>query len=390
MVDQNVSGRSVEKSIRIGIDATNIRIGGGITHLLEFLSALDPESMRVKEVVIWGGSKTLQSLPNALWMQKINPASLDKGLMWRVLWQLFCLTRAAKQCNCDVLFIPGGSYLGGFHPVVSMNQNLFPFEWGMIKKEGLSLRAIKFLLLRWVQSYTYAHSDGVIFLTEHAKKVVLQVTGVLPGKTAVIAHGLNPRFQYRPKSQRSIDSYSVDTPFKLLYVSTIDIYKNQDHVIRAVEKLRKAGYPLSLTLIGPADPKSLTRLHHMQALVDPTGEWLHYLGALPYALLHDEYDKADLGVFASSCETFGMTVLEKMAAGLPVACSNQSAMHEILGDGGLYFDPNDVQSIADAIERYLQSPQLRDENQKIAYQHSLNFSWKQCANKTIEFFHALV
>ena len=49
-------------ALRIGIDATNIRIGGGITHLLELLNAIDAKAMGVQEVVIWAGSKTLQSL----------------------------------------------------------------------------------------------------------------------------------------------------------------------------------------------------------------------------------------------------------------------------------------------------------------------------------------
>ena len=66
------SPRSSLSSIRIGIDATNIRIGGGITHLLEFLGAIDPQSMGVKEVIIWGSQNTLQALPKNNWITKIN------------------------------------------------------------------------------------------------------------------------------------------------------------------------------------------------------------------------------------------------------------------------------------------------------------------------------
>ena len=70
-------------SIRIGIDATNIRIGGGVTHLLELLNGIDPKAMGVKEVVIWAGSKTLQNLPDCPWINKVNPPSLDKRLYER-------------------------------------------------------------------------------------------------------------------------------------------------------------------------------------------------------------------------------------------------------------------------------------------------------------------
>ena len=373
--------------IRIGIDATNIRIGGGITHLLEFLGAIDPQSMGVKEVIIWGSQNTLQALPKNNWITKINPPSLDQGLWRRVFWQVFSLSRAAKQMRCDVLFVPGGSYVGSFHPVVTMSQNLLPFEWKMIGKSGISLRTLKFILLRWSQSWTFKCSDGVIFLTQYAQKAVLKVTGPLLAKQIVIAHGLNPRFDYQPKVQLPIDQYSNDSPYRLLYVSTIDAYKNQIELIEAVQLLRKRGYPLSLTLIGPNEPPALKALQAIQQMVDPQGTWLEYLGALPYASLNLEYQKAHLGVFASRCETFGMTVLEKMSVGLPIACSSESSMHEVLGDAGLYFDPTNPQSIASAIEEYLLSPQLRDESQQKAHVLAAQYTWVRCAQQTLGFLH---
>lgn len=373
------------QAIRIGIDAANIRIGGGVTHLLELLSAIEPEKMQVKEVVIWGNAQTLQSLPNASWIKKINPSSLEKSLLSRVLWQIFSLSSAVKAAQCDVLFIPGGSYVGSFHPVVSMSQNLFPFEWEMIVKSGFSVRTLKFILLRWAQSFTFKRSDGVIFLTEYAKGAVLKVTGPLLGKSVVIAHGLNPRFDYQPKPQLPIEQYSQDHPYRLLYVSTVDVYKNQLELIEAVQLLRHKGYPLALTLIGPNESPALAALQKVQQQVDPNSVWLGYLGALPYKSLNLEYQKANLGVFASRCETFGMTVLEKMSVGLPIACSRESSMHEILRDAGIYFDPTDPQSIAEAIEQYLLSTQLRDECQQKAHVLAQQYTWSRCAEQTIEF-----
>jgi glycosyltransferase involved in cell wall biosynthesis len=377
------------QAIRIGIDATNIRIGGGVTHLLELLSAIEPEQMQVKEVVIWGNAQTLQSLPNASWIKKINPPSLEKSLLSRVLWQIFSLSSAVKAAQCDVLFIPGGSYVGNFHPVVSMSQNLFPFEWEMIAKSGFSVRTLKFILLRWAQSFTFKRSDGVIFLTEYAKRAVLKVTGPLKAKSVVIAHGLNPRFDYQPKPQLPIEKYSQDHPYRLLYVSTVDVYKNQLELIKAVQLLRQKGYPLALTLIGPNEPPALAALQKVQQQVDPKSVWLEYLGALPYKSLNLEYQKADLGVFASRCETFGMTVLEKMSVGLPIACSRESSMHEILSDAGIYFDPTDPQGIADAIEQYLLSPQLRDEHQQRAHVLAQQYTWSRCAGQTIAFLREI-
>lgn len=376
--------------IRIGIDATNIRIGGGITHLLELLNAVEPNSMGVKEIIVWGGERALGALPNKPWLRKINPPNLNQGLFRRVYWQVFSLSRVAKEEQCDVLLVPGGSYVGQFRPVVTMSQNLFPFEWSMIRRVGFSIRSIKFILLRWVQSFSFKRSDGIIFLTQYAQQAVLKVTGPLAALQAVIAHGLNTRFDYLPKPQQAISHYSATNPYRLVYVSTVDVYKNHVQVARAIALLRTKGYPLALTLIGPSEKPALLDLQEAQAELDPNSSWLEYLGALPYTSLSLEYQKADLGIFASSCETFGMTVLEKMSAGLPIACSNQSCMQEILSDGGLYFDPIDVSDIANVVETLLLSPTLREEKQAKAYALAKQYSWGLCALQTLTFLHQVV
>jgi glycosyltransferase involved in cell wall biosynthesis len=378
-----------ETPIRIGIDATNIRIGGGITHLLEFLESLDAQALQVEAVSLWAGEQTLQRLPNRPWLKKINPLSLNRSLFHRVFWQIFCLSKAAKEEKCDVLFVPGGSYVGSFQPAVTMSQNLFPFEWSMILKVGISLRFFKFIFLRWSQTMSFRRSEGIIFLTQYAKNAVIKVTGSLKGRVAVIPHGLNSRFTFQEKPQLSIEHYSHEHPYRLIYVSTVDVYKNQEQIIIAVDLLRKKGFPLSLTLVGPSEPRALKTLFEFQKMYDSEGLWLDYLGALPYKTLNLEYQKADLGVFASSCETFGMTVLEKMSIGLPIACSELSCMHEILGDGGIYFDPYRPESIAAVIESYICSPQLREEKIKIACKMAEQYSWIQCADQTVKFLRSV-
>lgn len=378
------------QNIRIGIDATNIRIGGGITHLLELCNAIDAigiESLKIEQVCIWGGEPTLRALPHFPWLKKINPAPLNGSLWQRMSWQIFSLSKAVKSAGCDVLFVPGGSYIGRFHPVVTMSQNLFPFEWSAIQPNGISWRSLKFVLLRWVQSYSFKHADGVIFLTHYAQAAVLKVTGPLKARCAVIAHGLNPRFADQAKPQLAIDQYTDQHPYRLLYVSIIDTHKHQDQVILAVEQLRRKGYPVSLTLVGPQEARAYAQMERVIQTLTPPTNWLQYLGSIPYQTLELEYQQADLGIFASSCETFGMIVLEKMSVGLPLACSQLSSMHEILRDGGVYFDPHSPESIAKAIEQYLLSPQLREQKRDIAQKLAKTYSWESCARQTIAFLH---
>ena len=381
---------AVDSPIRIGIDGANILLGGGVTHLLELLSAIDAQQMQVDKIYLWSGKQTLAQMPERDWLIKVNPPSLDGSIWRRIWWQAWSLSDAAKKAQCDVLLVPGGSYVGSFHPVVTMSQNLFPFEWSAIAKNGWSLRALKFLALRLVQSSSFRRSDGVIFLTRYAKDAVLKITGPLQGACEVISHGLNPRFFYQAKPQLPMSAYGEQQPFELLYVSMIDVYKNQAQVVLAVDSLRTKGYPLSLTLVGPSEPKALGQLQAVIDQVDPQGIWLHYLGPIAYEQLSIQYQQADLGVFSSTCETFGMIVLEKMAAGLPIACSNQSSMSEILDDAGLYFDPHNSGSIANTIEQYLCSTQLREQHSERACTLAKNYSWHKCAQQTIDFLHQVV
>ena len=371
--------------IRVGIDAANLRLGGGITHLAELLSALDPIEQDIAQVIVWGGKETLARLPTRPWLIKVSPSPLNGNLLSRVLWQVFSLSACAKSAACDVLFVPGGSYLGSFHPVVTMSQNLLPFEWPEVMRNGVSIFSFKMLLLRWVQSWSFHRSEGVIFLTQYAKNAVLKVTGSLLSKTVVIAHGLSPRFERIQKSFKSIEQCSAQNPFELIYVSNVDAYKHQLQVLKAVQLLRQKGYPIHIHFIGPGIPAYIQALQAAIAVLDTQGQWAKYLGQVPYDQLQSYYAKARLGIFASSCETFGIILLEKMAMGLPIVCSNLSSMSEILQDGGIYCDPQNVDSIAAAIERYLLSSQLQEQKSTQSYLLAQTYSWQRCAKETFTF-----
>ena len=369
----------------IGIDATNLRGGGGVTHLLELLNVAEPANHGIAKIIIWGGKQTLQGLPEFLWLEKISPSMLNRGLLFRIFWQRFLLSMAARKMRCNVLFIPGGSYFGNFRPVVTMSQNLLPFEWSELRRYGWSLTALKFILLRFAQSHGFMVSDGVIFLTEYARDVVLKAIGTLTCSTAIIPHGLSPRFLMLPKEQRPISQYSASNPYRVLYVSTIDRYKHQWEVVKAIYALRQEGYPLALELAGGVYPPALALLKATMARLDPDGLWVDYHGAVPYEKLHTLYMQADLGLFASSCETFSIILLESMAAGLPIACSNRSAAPEVLGDTGLYFNPENSDDIAQALRTLIENPELRNEKAQSSFVRSQQFLWTDCSGDTLSF-----
>lgn len=374
-----------KKPIRIGIDATNIRRGGGVTHLIEILSVIDPSKHSINQIIVWGGSSTLDLIQERPWLVKLNPKALNKGLLKRAFWQRFNLSRAAIERKCDILFIPGGSYLGTFQPVITMSQNLLPFEISEVRRYGLSIFTIKLLLLRLVQSISFQKSDGIIFLSKYAQNTVFKATSLRSINTQVIPHGLSPRFYLEPRKQLSIKEYSDEKPFHILYVSIIDEYKHQWHVVDAVAELRKIGLPIVLDLIGPAYQPSLKKLNKKINSLDSECKWIFYHGVISYEQLHNYYKNSDLGLFASSCENMPNILLEMMASGLPIACSNKGPMPEVLANAGLYFSPENPIDISNTLLKLIKSPSIRTKLAELSFKKSKKYSWERCGEETFSF-----
>ena len=367
----------------IGIDASNIRATGA-ANLNELLQGASPSSHGFHRVVIWIRKDALDKVNDHEWLLKVHEPLLDRSLPFRLFWQRFRLKKIAQRAGCDVLSVLSGSDASGFKPMVTISQNLLPFEWREMRRFGWSLYTLKFLLLRWTQSQSFHKADGVIFLTQYARDAVLKVTGALRGKNVIIPHGINPRFFQLPRTQRLAKEFDSTQPCRVLYVSVIDVYKHQWQVAEAVAQLRSAGIHILLELIGPP-ARSICQLKETMNRVDFEGEFIKYRGAVPHEELHKVYKVADIGLFASSCENMPNILLEGMAAGLPIACSSMGPMPEVLGDAGVYFNPEDSNDIARALRELIDSSDLRVQLSDAAFARAKQYSWKQSANKTVDF-----
>jgi glycosyltransferase involved in cell wall biosynthesis len=213
----------------------------------------------------------------------------------------------------------------------------------------------------------------------------MRVVKAVQTRTTIIPHGIDQRFVNPPREQRAISEYSPERPFRIVYVSIIDLYKHQWHVAEAIAKLRRDGLPVALNFVGPAYPPALKRLNAALARLDPAGVFLRYLGPAPYDDLSELYGEADACLYASSCENMPNILVEGMASGLPIACSNRGPMPEVLGDTGEYFDPEDPESIAGAVRALVSSPQLRARLAKSSFERAQGFSWRLCADRTLAF-----
>jgi glycosyltransferase involved in cell wall biosynthesis len=370
----------------VGIDASNVRTGGGVTHLMNLLREARPGEFGIERAVLWAGRATLDELPDAPWLEKVHEPMLDRALPFRLWWQWFVLPR--RVLGLDLLFAPGGNAPASATPTLTMSRNMLPFEWRELSRYGVSWVGLRLLLLRLGQARTLARASGVIFLTEYARSAVGRAVS-MRGEVVVIPHGVEERFREAPRPQRRLSDCSFERPLRLLYVSIVDLYKHQWHVAEAVAALRAEGLPLSIDFVGPSYPPALRRLRAALAKLDPAGEFLRYRGPMAYGDLHTLRSESDLFVFASSCENMPNILLEAMAAGFPIACARRGPMPEILGDGGEYFDPERPDEIARAVRTLAEDAERRAQCARIAFARAAEFSWRRCARETLAFMRTL-
>ncbi|AJE03040.1 glycosyltransferase family 4 protein [Geobacter pickeringii] len=370
--------------LTIGIDASNIRAGGGLTHLKCLLDSTNVKFAAGLRMIIWGGSNTLDKLPSNQLVEKIYVPILNKSLCFRVAWQAWFLPSCLKEKKCDILFSPGGTLPPNPGvPTVVMSQNLLPFEPYEARRFGFSFMSLKMKLLHVSQKRSFEQSDGIIFLTRYAQDSICAVLSNKPKNMTIIPHGIEDRFYASPRSASK--SFSLSCPFRVIYVSIVDVYKHQWHVAEAAASLRLKGIPLQVEFIGPCYPQAGKRLADTIARLDPCGEFLIYHGPLPFEQLEEAYQKADAFVFASSCENLPNILLEAMASGLPIACSGRGPMPEVLGDAGIYFDPEKPDEIATALMCLYRDSELRLHLATEAHVRARAYSWGRCALETFSF-----
>ena len=370
------------QSLTLGIDASRNRSGGAKAHLIGILSECNPAKHGIQQIHVWAFGALLDQLPDYPWLIKHNPISLKQSLFKQLCWQATALASELKSAGCDILFTTDASTLCRFKPMVVLSQDMLSYEPGVMRYFGYGLARLRLLVILVVQNLTFRRAAGVIFLTRYAGKVIQQSCGLLPA-IAYIPHGVDAVF----KHSQAISSWPVlgERPIRCIYVSNAEMYKHQWVVVEAIALLRKRGYNLMLSLVGGGNGPAQQLLQDMITVADPKSVFVKQLEFLPHTELPALLAEADLFVFASSCENMPVTLVEAMAVGLPIACSNRGPMPEVLADGGVYFNPDDADSIARAIEQIIKSPTLRVNIAQRAKDLSQQYNWKRCADETFAY-----
>ncbi|MBW7881716.1 MAG: glycosyltransferase [Caldilineaceae bacterium] len=237
-------------------------------------------------------------------------------------------------------------------------------------------------LLKYLQLKRLTGSDASIFLTNYAFKLINGIKAVSTHK--IIHHGIDPIFfEISNYIKRNI---SIDRPVTCIYVSNAAPYKHQWVVIEAISRLREmTGLDIRLDLIGARSGQSASRVLVATERFDPAGTFVRVVDFLAHDEVPQAIAAADIFVFASSCENLPITLLEGMASGLPIACSDRGPMTEVLGDGGVFFDPENPGSISDAIGKIIFDTVLRNNISQVARDRARKFTWESCSEQTWKF-----
>ena len=371
----------------LGIDASRIRSGGGIVHLLGLMLAFEDLKHLFKEVHVWSYGSLLERLPDCDWLKKHKPPALEKSLIHQLYWQYSDLPKEFQRHNCDLLFTLDASSLCSVQPQVVLSQDLLSFEKGEMERLPLGFTWFRLWLIKYLQIKALKRANGVIFLSQYARRVLEVFTGTLPN-VAIVHHGVDQGFLDIHNDQ-ALDKSRLKQPLcnlkRIVYVSNVDYYKHQWNVVEAVASLRKEGVNLQLTLIGGGFGAPQARLEKVIAKCDPDRTFVEQLPFLEHTKLPALIKKFDLFLFASSCENMPITLIEGMALGMPIVCSDRGPMPEFLEDRGIYFDPEDVFSIAAAVQEILGSARQAGEFARRNAKAALQYTWARTANDTLEF-----
>lgn len=364
----------------VGIDASRNRSGGARAHLIGILSAVEPHAHGIEQVHVWSYRELLDRLPDRPWLIKHCPAELAGSIFRQLWWQRTKFAAELAAAQCDVLLSTDAGSVCRFTPSVVMSRDMLSFEAGEIERYGISLARLRLLLLRSMQVNSLRQASGALFLTEYAAEVIQRFSGPL-AVARVIPHGIGENFRSAKSVQPALDGGRL----RCVYVSNADQYKHQWHVIDAVRMLREAGHDVCLELVGAGAGPAAARVADAVRRFDADGAFVKITGAVPHDAVPSFLAGADVFIFASSCENMPNTLIEAMASNVAIACSARGPMPEILQGGGEYFDPEDPQSICNALKKLVGSVDLRRAKALQAKELSQQFSWSRCAAETWRF-----
>jgi glycosyltransferase involved in cell wall biosynthesis len=319
--------------------------------------------------------------------QVIIPQMIFKPLKGR-FWKYFLLPEKLRKMDLDLVHDPSGT---GF-PLLSKT---LPFKKVITVHALFSLifptfNIKAYIAWKFLGKKSMDGADKIIAISNFLKRELVRHLKVPENKIQVIYNGTDERF--RPLSQKEVEEvkrqYGLEFPFILHVGGILNPAKNISTLVNAFYRLSKKGLKHKLVIVG----KKGAQFDQVSKTVEKLGlqKTVVFLGYIPHEDLPKIYNAADLFVFPSVYEGFGLPPLEAMACGIPVITSNMGALPEVVGDAGILVNPFDIDGLTKAICEVLENEDLRQDIIRKGIKRAQLFSWKRNANEVLKLYKELL
>lgn len=363
-------------SVRVGVEVTSLlgdRSGVG-TYTASLLGAMLRTADPQWEFRLYS-NRALETQDPGLERAIVAAGHLARS---RWLWVHLRLAALARRDGCDVLHCPNG--MGppwSSTPIVLTIHDLSLFRYPQCHPRW------RIVTTRRLLPRLARRAAAVVAVSEFTRREILSVLQ-LPAEKVHTVHSAAAE-NFRPVTDASRlaairQRYGLPERF-VLFVGTVEPRKNLHRLVRAFRQVRQRGFPHALILAGHKG----WLMEGFAAEIDRLGlsDATRRLGYVPDADLPALYSLADLFVYPSLYEGFGLPTLEAMACGTPVLSSNSPALAEVCGDAACLVDPLDEDALADAIALLLRDRDQRAELSRKGLTRAREFSWQRAAEETM-------
>lgn len=231
-------------------------------------------------------------------------------------------------------------------------------------------------------------ATAIIAISKTTRDDLIQFYKTPEEKIHVIYEGIDERFKVAERDQveRVRRQYSPDRPY-LLMVGTLEPRKNHQAAVHALRVLKREGFPHRLLCVG-GKGWLFGKINALVAELGLTNDVV-FAGYAPDADLPALYSGSDCSLVPSLYEGFGLPVLEGMACGSPVVCSNSSSLPEVAGDAAVLVPPDDYHALADAIRLVLTQSGYANALRAQGLARAAQFKWENCARATADLYEAV-
>jgi len=321
-------------------------------------------------------------------MEFISRCSI-RGNPANSFWHIARYPNLAKNRRWNACFFPAAHKrlaISSPCPMVGVVHDMAPW-WERKSREYLNM------FIRMVLPSALRRLDRIIAVSSWLKQELIDITGIKENRIEVIPNGIDTTAFYpRPRGEESlvlIQPFSFRRPY-VLYASRIEHpIKNHVRLIEAFGIFKeRTKHPHRLVLAG-ADNRGADKVK-AAAAASPYRKDIFFTGHFPVTSLPELYAGADIVVIPSIYEGFGMGILEAMASGVPVACARAASLPETAGHAALYFNPLDVEDMADRMVTLTVNRDVSREYRRLGLEQIRNFSWDTCAKRTLEIIEETV